>query len=290
VAAATLDPDKTLSWEKRHRPRAAIAALLGALGLLVYYIAMERLRGGGPSVSGLDALVRGAQPGPVADLPSLRVAEFQYLQDNQLLVLAIGIGALIGFVGMAWAAGFLGVATRGRAVEFKRFLIYVPIIGGVVLGIGTLIIQVSVAVLASDFLDGPRTVEEATRTQTGLQQFGQIMFSLGSLLLAVGLVVISLNAMRAGLLTKLLGYIGIIAGALLVLVPLPVVQVFWLGALGFLFLGRWPGGDLPAWRTGKAEPWPSPTAVAQARAEQRGATQPAAPQRSAGRSKRKKRS
>jgi hypothetical protein len=165
----------------------------------------------------------------------------------------------------------------------------------VVLGLGTLIIQVSVAVLTNDFLDGPRTVEAATRTSTGLQQFGQIMFSLGSLLLAVGLVIISLNAMRAGLLTKLLGYLGIVAGALLVLVPLPVVQVFWLASLGFLFLGRWPGGDLPAWRTGKAQPWPTATEIAQARAERMGAPAPAgsAPQQpkpSAGRSKRKKRS
>jgi MFS family permease len=292
VAAATLDPEKTLSWEKRHRPRAAIASLIGALGLLVYYIAMERLRSGGPSISGLEALQRGVASGPVADLPSLRLAEFQYLHDQQWLVLAIGIGAFIGFVGMAWAAGFLGVATRARSAEFRRFLIYVPIIGGVILGLGTLIIQVSVAALTSDFLDGPRTVESATRTSTTLQQFGQVMFSIGSLLLAVGLVVIALNAMRVGLLTKLLGYIGIVAGALLVLVPLPVVQVFWVGALGFLFLGRWPGGDLPAWRTGKAEPWPNATAAAQARAERGAATQPAGPQQpkpSSGRSKRKKR-
>ena len=28
---------------------------------------------------------------------------------------------------------------------------------------------------------------------------------------------------------------------MMVLFPLPVVQIFWLGALGFLFLGRWPG-------------------------------------------------
>jgi hypothetical protein len=293
VAAATLDPEKTLSWESRHRPRAAIAALLGAVGLLVYYIAMERLRSQGPRISGLEALQRGAEPGAVAQLPSLRGAEFQYLQDNQLLVLAIGIGAFIGFVGMAWAAGFLGVATRNRSAEFRRFLIYVPIVGGVVLGIGTLIIQISVAVLTNDFLSGPRTVEAATRTQTGLQQFGQVMFSLGSLFLAVGLVVIALNAMRVGLLTKMLGYIGIIAGALLVLVPLPVVQVFWVASLGFLFLNRWPGGSPIAWKTGNAEPWPSATAVAQARAEQRAATQPAAPAASrpgSGRSKRKKRS
>lgn len=297
MAAATLDPDKTLLWEKRHRPRAAIAALIGAVGLLVYYISMERLRSGGPRISGLEALIRGTEPGPVADLPSLRLAEFQYLHDNQLMVVAIGVGAFIGFVGMAWAAGFLGVATRSRQAEFRRFLIYVPIVGGVVLGLGTLLIQVSVAVLTNEFLDGPRTVEAATRTSTGLQQFGQIMFSLGSLLLAVGLVIASLNAMRVGLLTKLFGYIGIVAGALLVLVPLPVVQVFWLAGVGALFLGKFPGGVPLAWKTGKAEPWPTAQEIAQARAERSGAsprTAPAAPQQkpspSSGRGKRKKRS
>ena len=56
--------------------------------------------------------------------------------------------------------------------------------------------------------------------------------------------------MRAGLLTRLFGYIGILGGAMLVLFPLPVVQIFWLGGLGMLFLGRWPGGELPAWKTG----------------------------------------
>jgi hypothetical protein len=45
---------------------------------------------------------------------------------------------------------------------------------------------------------------------------------------------------------------------MMVLVPLPIVQIFWLAALGFILLGRWPGGAPPAWRTGQAEPWPTP--------------------------------
>ena len=66
--------------------------------------------------------------------------------------------------------------------------------------------------------------------------------------------------MRAGLLTRMLGYIGIAAGAMMVLLPLPIVQIFWLAALGFILLGRWPGGAPLAWRTGQAEPWPAPSA------------------------------
>lgn len=290
----TQDPDKTLAWEKQHRTRAAIAALIGAVGLLVYYVAFERMRSGYPTISGLDSLERVGGAEPLAQQTSLRLVEFQYLHDNQATLLAIGIGAFIGFAGMAWAVGFLCVATRARSPEFRKFLIYVPIIGGVLLGIGTLVYRTTIAMLANDFMDGPRTVEEATQLATGTQQFAQLLSALGALLLAVGLVFASLNAMRVGLLTRLFGYIGIVAGAMLVIFPLPVVQVFWLGGIGLMLLGRFPGGDPPAWRTGKAEPWPSAVAAAQARAERAGgavpAPQPAAPKAPAsGRSKRKKR-
>lgn len=296
MAAVTQDPDKTLAWERTHRTRAAVAAIIGAVGLLVYYISFERLRGGYPSISGLESLERVGEGSAVTQLPSLRLEEFQYLQDNQLTIVLIGIGALVGYCGMAWAAGFLGVAVRARHPEFRKFLIYIPIIGGVTLAVGTLIYRVSIVVLAGDFLDGPRTVAEATQLQTGTQQFAQILAALGGLLLAIGLVFVSLNAMRVGLLTKLFGYLGIVAGAMLVVFPLPVVQVFWLAGIGVMLLGKLPGGDPPAWRTGKAEPWPSAVAAAQARAERAGAApartaQPAGPKPAAGtgRSKRKKR-
>ena len=35
-----------------------------------------------------------------------------------------------------------------------------------------------------------------------------------------------------------------------------ILQLFWFGALGLLFLNRWPGGRGPAWQTGEAIPWP----------------------------------
>jgi len=292
VAAATLDPDKALSWEKRHRPRAAIAALVGSLALLVFYISGEVLERDAPLTSGLDTLVRAVQPGPVETLPALRAAEFEYLDSKLFLVYSIGIGGLIGFIGLAWAVGFLAVATRARMDNFRRFLVYLPIVGGVLVGVSILLGQFGIAALVRDFLDGPRTVLEATRQETSLRLFAGILYQVGSLVLAVGIVLVSLNAMRVGLLTKLFGYIGIVAGALLVMIPLPVVQVFWLGGIGFLFLGRWPGGDLPAWRTGEAVPWPVPAGrVPPPARAAKPAREPAAspPVRSSGRSKRKKR-
>lgn len=87
----------------------------------------------------------------------------------------------------------------------------------------------------------------------------------GTIALAFAFVIISLNAMRAGLLSRFMGILGIIVGALIVLPLLPgipIVEIFWLAAMGALFLGYWPGGRGPAWETGEATPWPTPQARA----------------------------
>ena len=95
---------------------------------------------------------------------------------------------------------------------------------------------------------------------TGLAVFAQILGLPGALALALSIVLIALNAMRVGLLTRFMGVLGMITGALQILPiggPLPVVQAFWLVMLGVLFLGRWPNGQPRAWASGQAEPWPS---------------------------------
>ena len=84
----------------------------------------------------------------------------------------------------------------------------------------------------------------------------------------MGWVVICLNAMRIGLLTRFMGVLGVICGALIVLPilsPLPIVQTFWLGAMAVLLAERWPNGVPPAWTTGEAAPWPSQAEAREAR-------------------------
>jgi hypothetical protein len=73
-------------------------------------------------------------------------------------------------------------------------------------------------------------------------------------------VMLPLRARRAGLLSPFMSILGVLCGILLVLPVLPpvILQAFWLGAIGALFLGKWPGGRGPAWETGEADPWPSP--------------------------------
>jgi hypothetical protein len=87
-----------------------------------------------------------------------------------------------------------------------------------------------------------------------------LVLELGTLLLAIGCIWTSLSAMRVGLVTRPVGYAGVVAGALF-LFPIgalvPVIQGFWLAALAVTIARYWPNGDPPAWESGVAVPWPS---------------------------------
>lgn len=258
MAAPTSNSEKQLAWEVRHRTRAGIAAFIGALGLFLYFALEQVVVRDIPDASGLETFVRAVQPGSIDQLQSLRIPYWEYIHSKDNLLLVRAACGLFGFLGLAWASGFLAVATRARVPNYRRVLMYLPIIGGVVTGIGVLLSQIGTSVAVSDFLEGPRTVKDAALEPSGLSLFASVLTPLGTLVLAVGLVFLSNYAMRAGLLTRLFGFVGILGGAMLVICPLPLVHTFWLGGIGMLFLGRWPGGDLPAWKTGNAEPWPVP--------------------------------
>ena len=49
------------------------------------------------------------------------------------------------------------------------------------------------------------------------------------------------------------------------ILPGAFVQLFWIVALGMLFLGRWPNGRGPAWSVVEAVPWPTAADVQAAR-------------------------
>lgn len=283
--AATADIEKQLAWETRQRPRAAIAGAVGTVGLVAFLILQQSIGSGVPSAGLLESLQRAVQPGPLAKMTSLQVPIFEYLHAHGGEVIGAGVAGLLGYVGMGWAVGFLAVAARSRRLELPRWTVIVTIAGGVLLGLGVFVLQIAEVTKSSAFLDGPRTVAEASSTG-GLVAFGKIMQIFGSLALAIALVLVSLNAMRAGLLTRLFGILGIITGATLVIFPLPIVQVFWLAALALLCFGVWPGGLPPAWRSGIAVPWPSN----RPQPAQRPAPAPGEPRPAAGtRGKRKKR-
>lgn len=283
MAAPTSDSEKQLAWEARHRKRAGVASITAGVCLFIYFALQQIVSRDAPAAaSGLDTFARIGH-GDVGKLPSLAIPYYEYVHSKTGLFIVMGVTASIGFLGLAWVGGFLAVATRARLPTFRRWQMYLPIIGGVVLGLSLLLLYISQTIQVNNFLNGPRTVDAATDVEGGAFAFARLLGFIGAMFLAVGLILVSMNAMRVGLLTKFYGFVGIAAGAMLVICPLAIVHTVWLVGLGLLFLGRYPGDDPPAWVTGNAEPWPTPERP------QRGArvaTEPAAP---GARRKRKKR-
>ena len=195
-----------------------------------------------------------------------------------MLLTAIGRG--IGFIAIAFMLTFLGTAVRNRASAFRGFWIGLALAGGL-LGRDRHR-DVHGRHLVRDLelpRAAPHTVDRAddignSSVLVAAQLIGipgTQAIGISSLALGMGWVVICLNAMRIGLLTRFMGVLGVICGALIVLPilsPLPIVQTFWLGAMAVLLAGRWPNGVPPAWTTGEAVPWPSQARVRESRRAQ----------------------
>ena len=272
---SAVEPEDHLAWEARQRKAAAIAAALAALFTFVGSVWRGLILADLPRNGVLETLPRAELPGPIGALESLRVQTFEFYDEQKIAVLASSVVVAVGYLALAWALTYLAVATRARRPGFPRAIVYLPLIAGGLQALSTVLSSLATNAAISDFLAGDRSVDAAQDIgTTGFAVFATLLGLPGALGLALCLVLICLNAMKVGLLTRFMGVLGIITGALQVLPfggPLPVVQCFWLVMLGILFLGRWPNGTPPAWRTGDAQPWPSSAEIRAAR--QRAAAQ-----------------
>jgi hypothetical protein len=266
--AVVADPEQQLAWEAGQRPRAGIAAIAGALLTLAGFIWSAAAFKDLPRSYFLNSMGQALQSGPLGRLPSQRTAEFQFYDDHAFTFIGSSVVRAIAYVGFAWAVTFLAQATRARRPELPRLIVYVPLVGALLTAIGSVLGGVGTVVAVSHFLDGPRTVDAAADVATdSLLLTANLISTLAPLAIAAGLLLVSLNAMRVGLLTRFLGILGMIVAALAVILQFvfAFALTFWLLSLGLLFLNLVPGGAPPAWNTGKAEPWPSQREIAEAR-------------------------
>jgi hypothetical protein len=262
-------PQQTLEWEARRRPSAVVAAVVAAVFTLVGSVGTQVLFTDAPVSGWATSLQRAAEGGALGAEPSLRTEFFEFYVDNGALILTYSALRFLGLLALGWALTYLAIATRARRPEFPRFAMYLPLVGGVLSAIAALLYDLAYRGAIEGFLDGPRTVDAADDVTTdSLLVMAQFIGLPGALGLSIGFVIVSLNAMRAGLLTRFMGVLGIIVGVLIIFPlgsPLPIVQCFWLVALAALFAGRWPSGPLAAWTSGEARPWPSSAEIRQAR-------------------------
>ncbi|MEA2496288.1 MAG: hypothetical protein QOJ29_4199 [Thermoleophilaceae bacterium] len=212
--------------------------------------------------------------------------------------LVSGIVTAIGMMAFIPPLVFLYNATRFRRQELPPVARILAIAGPILFAICAVWFQFRQAHAADQFVAG--TVKTTKHAEDLLRNSTTAVagLSLGaSIASGLATILISLNAMRAGLLSRFMGVMGIILGALFVLplIASPIIQLFWLIALGALFVGAWPGGGRgPAWESGEAIPWPSaqerfaPPADADPESEPEPEPEPAPNPRAARKRKKKK--
>ena len=179
-------------------------------------IATAALFNDAPVTGFADSLARAGRDGGVGDLPSLRTPYFEFYDERAVTVLLTAVARGIGFVAVAFMLVYLGLAVRNRSEAFRQLWIYVALAGGLLGAIATIMFTIGTSAEISSFLDGPRTVDRAadigdstvlvTAQLIGIP--GTQAIGIASLALGLGWVVICLNAMRVGLLTRFMGVLG----------------------------------------------------------------------------------
>lgn len=195
------------------------------------------------------------------------------------------VGSLIQAAGTLLLAPFLvflHVSAKGRRRDLPRIGFVLSVLGPILAAAAPVLLQLDAGAAASDLVsEGAISTAEA---EAALRDVGPVTAGLsigGTFGLAFAFVVVALDAMRTGLISRFLGYIGIAIGVLEVIaLPFfeqgpPIIQIFWLVAVGLIIVDRWPGGRGSAWESGEARPWPTA-------AEQRGAAERRRAERTSG--------
>jgi hypothetical protein len=201
----------------------------------------------------------------VGPQPKVSELTIELIVTNKRVALEVA-GAVIngvGLVALGLTLNFLGQAAQARRNELTKAPRLTALVGGAVGAVGGIAYGIAIAIKSHQFVGhGAQTYVQANKLVGGgvlaaLQYLGLV----GSLLLAIAFVLVSLNAMRVGLLTRFLGYLGMVAAAASLLLigsaPALLVEVFWLLAIAYLLSGRWTSGEPEAWKKGEAIPWPS---------------------------------
>jgi hypothetical protein len=266
-AAPATTVEEQLGWEARWRTRAGLAAIAAAVLMLAAGIVATLAYRDFPQVLLVDAL-RNAMAGGAR--VGLKTQQVLFYDDRAASLVASAVLQALGSLAIAWPLGYLYRATKFRRPQLPTAALPLAIAGPAVLAVALLVGPLAVTLQAHDFVNSTDHSHSATDAvfRSDYALAGQTLRLAAVLMLGFAVVLVTLNAMRVGLLTRFMGVLGIIVGVLFV-IPLgsqvPVVPAFWMAAVGVLILGRWPNGMPPAWETGEAHPWPTQQELREAR-------------------------
>ena len=260
-AAPAITVEEQLAWEARWRGRAAAAAVAAGVLMLAGQIGQNIALRDLPRVTLVESLRNALEQGGQTRI-GLKASQVIFLSDHAAALILSAVGVAIGTAAIGFALVFLFQATKFRRPETPGMSRLLAALGAGLAAVGGLVQQVVLAVKANEFADSADHSRDAVKDalESSWVLGPATLQFLGAALLGVAVIIIVLNAMRAGLLTRFMGVLGMIVGGLTIfprIAPLPVVPAFWMIALGVLIAGRWPNGAPPAWASGEAEPWPT---------------------------------
>jgi hypothetical protein len=270
-------PEQILAREAVQKPRVGFAALAASVLAVIAGVLPQSVLTDIPRVYALDSLRDAA--GQSIGRAGLRTEQILFVNDHAISLLVVAICQGVSFALIGVLLVFLFDASVARGASTPRMARILAIAGAGAGALGTIAMGVGTMIGASDFASssdhGTAAAHDALRGGVLVAASG-IEF-LGSLVLAAGFVMIVLAGMRVGLLTRFLGVLGALVGALVLLGPLAggastfIVQAFWLAMVGVLLFGRWPGAGVPAaWTDGEARPWPTQQEIREAKNRARG--------------------
>ena len=261
---ADIGPEGVLAREEEGRTRAAAASIAAGIATLAGGIASTLVSQQLPDdpadvVTLLPALSDGLQGN---ELPQgILAKQVDWIGEHVLAQAAGGVLVALASLLMLIPLRYLFLAIQARNPKLGRGGIIATVVGTMLSGVGFLVYTIAFSIEAREFANAEVQTSGAARDaiSSGVVQAATLIYQLGRFGLPLALVILSLNAMRVGLLTRFFGILGILSGVLLVLpIDQPgIIRSFFFIALGLLLLGRWMGGRPPAWNSAEAQPWPS---------------------------------
>jgi hypothetical protein len=221
---------------------AALASVASWLGALQFANS-----GGGPG----SPILPGSAVGQVAPLDRAReLLDFHASATDQALATIL---RCVGLMLTAAVGIYLYSLVRARRPGLSRWMLWSALAGAILVAGASAFGYLALGHVATAFVStGARTTARAQHliASSGALHLAAVFDLASRVVLAFWIGLASLEMMRVGLLERFLGYWGF--GACLALVLLPIgdaMFVGWLGSIGVLALGYWPGGRPEAWRT-----------------------------------------
>jgi len=253
------DVERQLAVEGAQRLRVAALSVLAGLFFFGGQLAVTAVGAKEQTIGVLQGLAP-ALHGLSAAAIDPRTVHEQFLVHHQVALIAAFLISNLGALAMIAPLRYLAAAERARSPAPSALIGHLALYGPILLAVFLPAFEISLIIGAHNYLSHSARDAAAITAATGggLRVAFQLILTLGTLGVAGAFIMISLRAMRVGLLTRMMGIVGVIGGVLFLipLTPLPVVQALWLVFVGAMLLG-FGGRPLPeAWIAGEARPWP----------------------------------